>query len=144
MHLGFLWFGAMVLFIILENITVSITSVWFAAGALGALILSLFGLPFWLQISVFLVISGVLLALLRPLVKKRFEPKITPTNVDSILGSVGKVLEPIDNISSTGQVKVGSLPWSARSTDGKKIPQGALVKVDSVHGVKVYVSVIEE
>ena len=75
MHLGFLWFGAMVLFIILENITVSITSVWFAAGALGALILSLFGLPFWLQISVFLVISGVLLALLRPLVKKRFEPE---------------------------------------------------------------------
>ena len=144
MYMHFVWLGLMVFFILLETYTVSMTSVWFAAGSLGALVLSLLGLPIWLQLVVFLVVSGVLLSLLRPLVKKHFTPRVTATNVDSVIGAKGKVTEAIDNVTSVGQVKLGALPWSARSTDGSKISEGALVQVDRIEGVKVYVSVIEE
>ena len=140
MYMHFVWLGLMVFFILLETYTVSMTSVWFAAGALVALAVSLLGLPVWLQLVVFLVVSGVLLGLLRPLVKKHFTPKVTATNVDSIIGSTGVVTAAIDNVMAVGTVKLGAMEWTARSTENQTIPAGTLVQVDKIEGVKVFVS----
>lgn len=133
-----LWLLIAVGFLVLEGTTVALVSIWFAIGALAALLLALLKAAFWLQVTAFVAVSGILLSLLRPTLRKHM--KITRTNVDSVIGSRGYVTEDIDNIASTGQVKLGSMTWTARSTDGSAIARGTMVQADRIEGVKVYVS----
>ena len=128
-------------FLILEGCTIAMVSLWFAIGAGAALVLSLLGAAFWLQALAFLAVSGVLLALLRPMLRKYV--KTTKTNVDSIPGSCGLVTEDIDNVAYQGQVKLGAMTWTARSTSGAPISAGTQVRVDRVEGVKVFVSPVQ-
>lgn len=137
---AFVWLGLVILFLIAEGATVSLVSLWFAAGAVVAMFAALLGAGAWLQIGLFLVVSGALLLMLRPIVRRYLVPKITPTNVDSLVGSTGLVTEAIDNVTASGQVKLGAMEWTARSTTGENIPQGALIRVDRIEGVKVYVT----
>lgn len=137
---AFVWLGLMILFLIAEGATVSLVSLWFAAGAVVAMFAALLGAGVWLQTGLFLVVSGALLLMLRPIVRRYLVPKITPTNVDSLVGSTGLVTESIDNVTASGQVKLGAMEWTARSTTGENIPQGALIRVDRIEGVKVYVT----
>ena len=137
------WLLLLVVFLAAEAATVSMVSLWFAVSALVALLVALLGGPGWLQGTLFLVISAVLLALLRPLVKRYVTPRITATNVDSVIGSTGLVTTAIDNVSAVGQVKMGAMEWTARITSGQLIPVGTRVRVDKIEGVKVYVSPAE-
>ena len=137
---AFVWLGLVILFLIAEGATVSLVSLWFAAGAVVAMFAALLGAGAWLQTGLFLVVSGALLLMLRPIVRRYLVPKITPTNVDSLVGSTGLVTEAIDNGTASGQVKLGAMEWTARSTTGENIPQGALIRVDRIEGVKVYVT----
>lgn len=139
-----IWLVLMIAFLIAESQSVTMVSLWFAAGALGALIAELCGAELWLQIVIFFALSIVLLASLRPIARKYFTPKITKTNVDSVIGQTGLVTADIDNITAQGQVKLGAMEWSARSTSGKTIPVGTLVKVDKIEGVKAFVSLVNE
>ena len=134
------WLVLMVAFLAAEAATVTLVSLWFAAGALVALVAALLGGPLWLQVTLFLAVSAVLLALLRPLVKRYISTEITATNVDSVIGSTGLVTTAIDNTSAAGQVKIGGMDWTARSTSGEPIEVGTLVKVDKIEGVKAFVS----
>ena len=135
------WVVLMVIFLVVEAACpIHLVSVWFAAGALISAIVGQFGGEIWLQVVVFLVISGVSLALLRPIAKKYFTPKITHTNVDAMTGKLCQVVADIDNSTAVGQVKLGDVEWSARSTDGSPIPAGVQVRIDRVEGVKVYVT----
>lgn len=134
------WLILMVMFLIIEGTSVALISIWFAAGSLGALLAAVLNAPLWAQITVFLVVSATLLACLRPFVKKFIQPKITATNVDSVIGSVGYVTEDIDNLSARGQVKLGGMVWSARSTSGDPICKDTKIKVDRIEGVKVFVT----
>lgn len=136
-----IWLGVLVVFLIVEaSCPIHLVSIWFAVASLVAMVVALFGGAFWLQISVFLVVSFGLLALLWPFVKKFINPKVTATNVDSLIGKLAHVTEDIDNIDAHGQAKVNGLEWSARSADGKPIPKGTLVRIDHVEGVKLIVS----
>jgi membrane protein implicated in regulation of membrane protease activity len=125
---------------VVEAASLSLVSISFAAGSLRALVASALNTPLWLQILVFLVLSGALLACLRPFAKKFIKPKITATNTDSVIGSAGFVTEDIDNLSARGQVKLGGMFWSARSTSGNPICKDTKVTVDRIEGVKVFVS----
>ena len=138
-----LWLVLMVVFLLMEANTVTLVSVWFAAGALGALIASLFHGPLWLQILVFFLLSVSLLALLRPFLRKYIKPKIVKTNVDAVIGTTGYVTEAIENLTASGQVKLGAMVWTARSVSGAPIPVGTLVKVERIEGVKAFVSPAE-
>lgn len=138
-----IWLILMVIFLLAEASTVTMISLWFAAGSLAAMLVSLFNGAYWLQVCVFLAVSCILLALLRPMVRKYFTPKLSRTNVDSVIGSIGLVTAAVDNIEAHGQVKLGGMEWSARSTSGEPIAEGIRVRVDRVEGVKVFVSPIE-
>lgn len=140
MMFGLLWLGLLVVFLLAEGATVALVSVWFAAGSLAALIAALLGSPFWLQLVLFVGVSVALLAMLRPWVRKYLRPRISRTNVDAVVGSQGFVTEAIDNLAASGQVKLGAMPWTARSASGDPIPAGTKVSVDRVEGVKVYVT----
>lgn len=136
-----LWAVLALGFLVLEGCTVAMVSLWFAFGAAAALILGLLGAAFWLQVAAFLVVSGALLALLRPMLRKY--AKTTKTNVDSIPGTQGLVTESIDNVAYQGQVKLGAMTWTARSSSGAPISAGTQVVVDRVEGVKVFVSPVK-
>lgn len=136
-----IWLALMVVFLIAEAACpIHLISIWFAVGALAATIVSLLNGPIWLQIVLFLVVSGALLALLWPVVRKFLNPKLTSTNVDSLIGSEGYITAAVDNLSAVGQVKLGAMYWTARSTAGDPIPEGTLVRVDRIEGVKAFVT----
>lgn len=137
------WLVLLVVFLIVEAATVTLVSLWFAAGALIALAASVLDAAVWLQAALFLIVSAVSLTALRPLVRKFIQPKLTATNVDSVIGSTGLVTASVDNVSAVGQVKLGGMYWTARSTSGDPIPEGTLVRVDRIEGVKVFVSPAE-
>jgi len=138
-----IWLGLTVVFLIAEASTVTVIALWFAAGSLAAMTAALFGGAIWIQALTFLVVSAAALTALRPLVRKYLTPKLTATNVDSIIGSVGIVTAPIDNIGAAGQVKLNGMEWSARSSSGESIEAGTKVRVDKIEGVKVFVSLAE-
>lgn len=141
--MAIVWLAAIVLFGILESATVSLVSIWFLGGSLAAFVAALFHGPVWLQITLFFAVSIALLAALRPLVKKHLNPRLVRTNADSTLGKVGVVTETIDNLNAQGQVKVGSMYWTARSESGAVIPEGTAVTVQRIEGVKVIVAAAE-
>ena len=140
---NWIWLILAVVFLLAEAATVTMTSLWFAGGCLAALVVALLGGSWGLQIATALVVSAILLACLRPLVKKHLNPKLTKTNVDAVIGTRGYVISDIDNMNATGKVKLGAMEWTARSTDGYPIQAGTLVQVDKIEGVKVFVSPAE-
>ena len=140
-----IWFGIMLAFLILEAACpIHLVSIWFSAGAFVAMITAALHAEVWLQIVLFLSVSAVLLAALWPFTRKFLKPRLAKTNVDAIVGQRGHVTEDIHNVDATGQVKLGGMYWTARSTSGGEIPRGALVQVERIEGVKVFVSIVEE
>ncbi|MBR4017176.1 MAG: NfeD family protein [Oscillospiraceae bacterium] len=135
-----IWFALLILFVIAEAATVTMVSAWFAIGALTALVASLLGAELWLQVLLFFVASGVSLAALRPIAKKHFNPKLTATNVDALTGKTCVVVTEVDNMAGSGQIRIGDVEWTARSSGNATIPVGTQVKIDRVEGVKVYVT----
>lgn len=137
------WLVMMVFFLISEALTVTLISLWFAGGCLAALVVCMLGGSWGLQVGVALAVSALLLVSLRPLVRKFITPRLVKTNVDSVIGSTGLVTAAVDNVRAQGQVKLGSMEWTARSTTGETIPEGTLVRADRIEGVKVFVTPVE-
>lgn len=137
------WLAALILFGILEAATVGLISIWFAAGAAAALIVSALTGSLWVQIVVFLAVSIACLLLVRPLSRKYLDPDHQATNADRVIGAEGVVTEEIDNLKATGRVSVLGVSWTARSRqEGQVIPAGATVRILSIEGVKVLVEPI--
>ena len=139
-----IWFCLMAGFLIVEGVcAIHLVSIWFAAGSLVAMLIAFLGGPVWLQVLLFLVVSCALVAMLWPFIKKFLNPNLSKTNIDAIVGSEGLVTAAIDNLSAKGQVKLGAMEWTARSTSGDPIPAGTMIRVDRIEGVKVFVSPVE-
>lgn len=124
---------------VFEAATVDLMAVWFAVGALVAVIPAMLGLPFWAQLVVFLAVSLLSLAFTRPMVVDVLKVKKTSTNADRVIGMIGVVTQEINNIEERGRVLVNGLEWSARSDDGAPIDEKHNVLVKAIEGVKVIV-----
>jgi membrane protein implicated in regulation of membrane protease activity len=139
------WLVLMLVFLVVEAVcAIHLVSIWFAAGSLVAMVVSLVGGEIWLQITVFLAVSCVILALMWPFVRKFLNPGLKKTNIDSVIGSTGLVTVAVDNVSALGQVKLNGMEWTARSTTGAVIEPGTVIRVDRIEGVKVFVSPVEK
>lgn len=137
------WIAVFVLMLIIEAVTLGLTTIWFAGGALVAFISSLLGAPLPLQIILFLVISFALLLGTRPVAMKYFNKDRVKTNADSLVGKIAVVIETIDNLHATGLVQVDGQEWSARSLDDSVVEKGKEVLVEKIDGVKLIVKVKE-
>ena len=136
----YVWLLALVTFIVIEIATMGLTTIWFAGGALIALLLALGEAAFYVQLGAFLVISIVLLICTRPLAIKFFNQKREKTNIDSMIGKQAIVVAGIDNLREEGQVILNGMEWSARAYEqGCIIPTGAVVEVKEIRGVKLIV-----
>lgn len=133
------WAGLIILFAVIEGMTVQLVSIWFVIGSVAGLICSLLKAPVWLQITVAVAVSIIALIITRPIIKKHITPKITPTNADRVIGKVGIVEEDIDNTKAVGLVSVDGQIWSARALDGELIAKGEQVDVLKIEGAKIIV-----
>lgn len=139
----FYWLIALAVLLVIEIITLGLTTIWFAGGALVAFVLALFNVPLLVQIAVFLVVSILLLVFTRPLVEKKLNGSRIKTNVNSMIGKEGRVTETIDNFNQKGIVVINGLEWTARSSsDDLVIPEGSRVVINEIKGVKVFVSLL--
>ena len=139
-NMSIVWVVIMVVFLVVEAATAGLTCIWFAIGALAALIAALFGAPIWLQLVWFFVVSVVTLYFTRPLVLKYVNSRSQPTNADMVIGKEALVTEAIDNVEGAGAVAVGGKVWTARSENGEPIEVGSIVTVLRIEGVKLIVS----
>ena len=138
--IALVWLIVMVLLLFVEAVIPGLVSIWFAAGALAALLVSVLGGPLWLQFAVFLLTSVVLLILTRPLAKKYVNGRVTPTNADRIVGMDCVVVEEIDYLRGTGAVSVDGKVWSARMEQEDGTAQkGTVLKVVRIEGVRLIV-----
>ena len=133
-----IWLAIIIITIIVEVLTVGLTSIWMTGGALGALVVAAISGPVWLQIIVFFVVTGVLLVFTRPWAIKHFNRERIRTNVDAIVGSKVRVVEAVNNDLNTGKVLCNGMEWTARSVSSDitfEIEEMAVV--DSVQGVRL-------
>ncbi len=134
------WLILIILFIVGELATVGLTSIWFAVGALVALICAFFGAPFGLQIVLFIAVSLIALAATRPLANKFINRKVQSTNAQSLIGQEIRIKEQVSNIDQTGMAVVQGQEWTVRSADDDVIiAQGELARIKSISGVKLIV-----
>ena len=136
---GIVWIVILIVMVIIEIITLGLTTIWFAGGALVAFIAGLLGAGIPLQVTLFVVVSLGLLAGTRPFAVKFFNKDRVRTNSESLIGATAIVLEDIDNLHATGQVQVNGLEWMARSADDTWIGKGKEVLVQEIRGVKLIV-----
>lgn len=144
MSLSIIWLIVLFVCLVVEISTLGLASIWFAGGALLALIISLIGGPLWLQILVFLVTSIVLLVFTRPIATKYFNKNRTKTNVESVAGKQAIVTVTIDNLKGEGQIVTDGMEWTARSMDSSVIEEGTIVTIEKIEGVKAIVKIRKE
>ncbi len=135
-----LWLGLLILFLVIEAVTLGLTTIWFAGGAFVSFLAALLHTPLPVQGVLFFAVSLVLLFFTRPVAVRFMNQKTEKTNVDSLPGEKALVTETIENLKGTGRVKVKGADWTARTPeDGKVIAAGTVVTVQRVQGVKLIV-----
>ncbi len=135
------WLGIFLILLVLEIISLGLTTIWFAGGALAAFAATLLGADIILQAVLFLVVSLVLLFVTRPVAVKYLNRNLTKTNVENVIGKTAKVSRQIDNVNSMGEAVLEGETWTARSENNDIIAEGTLVTVVAVEGVKLIVRV---
>lgn len=144
MSLSIIWLIVLVVCLAVEISTLGLASIWFAGGALLAMLIAMIGGPLWLQVLIFLVTSVVLLIFTRPIAMKYFNKNREKTNVDSKIGKQAIVTVTIDNLKGEGQIVTEGMEWTARSLDSSVIEEGSVVTIEKIEGVKAIVSIRKE
>ncbi len=140
MAMYIVWAAAIILFSVFEAVTAQLLSIWFVLGSIAGLIAALCGAPVIVQVIVFIAVTVVSLIATRPIVKKYLNTRIEKTNFDRCLGTDAVVVEDIDNLAPSGQVKADGKIWTARSADASVIPKDSVVVVEKIDGVKLIVA----
>ena len=139
------WLVLLIIAIVVEVLTMGLTTIWFAGGALVAILATLLHAPIWLQVILFMAVSLLLLFFTRPVAVKYFNKDRVKTNVERMVGRQAVVTSEIDNLQGIGQVTLSGQEWSARSMDDTlRIPVGSVVDIVSVSGVKLIVKPDEQ
>ena len=133
------WLIASAVFLLIEILTLGLTSIWFAGGAVVAAIAALFGVPFLVQMLLFIVVTCLLFALTRPVAKRYLNNRVQKTNTDALIGQTALVKETINNMESKGYVQLNGQDWTASAEAGEIIPAGCEVVVKEIQGVKLIV-----
>lgn len=140
MNITVFWLIVLIALVAIEITTLGLTTIWFAGGALIAVVVAMLGGPVWLQITLFLLVSSVLLFFTRPIAIKYFNKDRVRTNAEGMIGKQAIVISEIDNANGIGQVTVNGQEWSARSSEEhRKFTPGDIVTVLAISGVKLIV-----
>lgn len=135
-----IWLIILVVLVVIEIFTLGLTTIWFAGGALVAIIVAALGGPIWLQVLAAIIVSAVLLFFTRPVAVKYFNRDRERTNAESLVGRQAIVISEINNLQGIGQVTINGMEWTARTiADGQVIKPGEVVIIRGINGVKLLV-----
>lgn len=135
------WLAVAIVLLVVEIITLGLTTIWFAGGALVACIAAALQADFLVQVILFLVVSVVLLFFTRPVAVRYMNKNRTKTNAESLMGKEAVVLQEINNLKASGQVQLNGIEWTARAENMEDvIEKGAIVYVKKIEGVKLIVT----
>ena len=135
---AFWWLIVFIVLLMLELMTMGLTTIWFAVGAVVAFIVSLLGGSFEVQLAFFVIVSFALLIFTRPLLMKRINNKTVRTNADGLVGQLAKVTVTVDNLQASGAAMINGLEWTARSSDvDVRIEAGQMARIKEIKGVKL-------
>ena len=133
-----LWLCIIVVSVIIEVATSGVISIWFVPAALVSLILTVFDVPVEIQFAVFFLLSFCFIFAFKHFSKKRLMKRDEKLNLDAIIGEKAIVIDKIQNIAGSGQVKVRNQIWSARPSDPDMVfEEGEIVYVVAIEGVKL-------
>lgn len=139
------WLISFGILLLIEICTLGLTTIWFAAGALVAFLMAVLNLPLLVQVIVFFVVSVLMLIFTRPIMTKYLNSKTTKTNAESLVGGKARVLIPVNNLKSEGQVMVGGMEWTARSTkDEVTFQKDEMVRIVGINGVKLMIEKLDK
>lgn len=143
--LNLLWLLLFVILLVIELLTVGLTTIWFAVGSLAAFLADCLGAGLPVQIIVFLAVSCILLIFTRPWALKHVNRKRIKTNYESEIGKIILITERVDNLNQTGKSTVDGQEWTVRSlNDTDILDPGAKAKVVGISGVKLIVEKYKE
>ncbi len=132
------WIALLIILLVVEIITVGLTSIWFAGGALIAIFAERLGAPVWLQIVIFFAVSLILLYFTRPWAVRYVQSKNVKTNYEEIEGKTVRVTQRVDNIAETGMAVYNGMDWTARAEEDEvTFEEGEAATVVDVRGVKL-------
>lgn len=139
------WLIVFIILIVIEIFTMGLTTIWFAGGALAALLMAFIGLSLPVQVGVFIIVSVILLVVTRPIAVKYFNKERLKTNADSLIGQQALVLQDVDTLHAAGLVGVNGQEWSARTEEPNGfIPKDRIVLIEGIRGVKLIVKAKED
>ena len=138
-YMGLLWLLAVVVFLVMESLTYQMVSIWFVFGAIAGIIGYYLGGGFFVQFSVFIAVSLLLLILFRPIAMKMLKNQDFKSNADGLIGKGVLITEDIDNINGKGKGKINGMEWTVRSETSEEIKAGSIVQVKRIEGVKLIV-----
>lgn len=140
--MNIIWLIFVCIFVIIEALTVNLVSIWAAIGALFALITYYLTDNIGIQITVFFVVTILVLLIVKKFVKSKIEPVRTPTNLDAVIGKIGTVTKEVDD--NSGRVKVMGKDWAARTKNDEKIEVNKKVEILEIKGVKLIVKEVKK
>lgn len=139
------WLILFIILIVIEIFTMGLTTIWFAGGALIALLMAFIGFGLPVQIGVFVIVSVILLVVTRPIAVKYFNVERQKTNAESLIGQQALVLKDVDTLHAVGLVEVNGQEWSAKTDEpGGFIPKDSIVSIEGIQGVKLIVKAKED
>ena len=135
------WLAVAIVLLVVEIITLGLTTIWFAGGALVACVAAALQADFLVQMMLFLVVSVVMLFFTRPVAMRYMNKDRTKTNSESLVGKEAVVLQEINNLKASGQVQLNGIEWTARAENMEDvIEKGAIVCIKKIEGVKLIVT----
>ncbi|MBQ7708266.1 MAG: NfeD family protein [Lachnospiraceae bacterium] len=135
-----IWLIATAVLVVMEIVSLGLTTIWFAGGTLVAALMAYLGLHWIIQVLIFAAVSLVLLIFTRPLAVKHLMREPEKTNVEGLIGKTGYVTKAINNLKAEGEVKLNGMEWTARSKTDEVIEKDEEVVVEEISGVKLVVS----
>lgn len=139
-----IWLVIVAVMLIIEIFTMGLTTIWFSIGALASAIAAAFGAPLGIQILLFVAVSLLVMFLVRPFAMRVVNKERMKTNIEAVVGEQAVVQETIDNLKEQGKVIFRGVDWMARSIDNSLIPEGELVQIEEVSGVKLVVKKVDK
>lgn len=139
MSSSIIWLVILAIMIVMEIVSLGLTTIWFGIGAIGAAVVAWMGYGIWVQLFVFAVLSVIAMAVFRPIAVTYLNRDKEKTNIEDVVGKTVVVTKEINNEQGAGEVRLNGIEWTARSRDGRVIPAEDKVTIVSVEGVKLIV-----
>ena len=140
-NLPWFWVAVTIICVVIESLTLALTTIWFGISAFVLVFLAFTPLPFVAQVFIFVALALVLLIFTRPVVKKKLSQKQIATNYERVIGQIAVVTKKITALDK-GAIKINGMEWTAAVKEDLVLERGSKCIIEEIAGVTAYVKEI--